>query len=53
MPPPQAAASTLAAHGARKRADAARQRRRDMADQIRADLRAKGVDAPVLEWPPL
>lgn len=53
VPPTQAAASALATHGARKRSDAARQRRRDMADQIRADLRAKGIDAPALEWPPL
>ncbi|KMS59994.1 hypothetical protein V474_07850 [Novosphingobium barchaimii LL02] len=51
--PAQVAASTLAVHGARKRADADRQRRRDMADQIRADLRAKGKDCPPLEWPAL
>lgn len=51
--PAQVAASALASHGARKRADADRQRRRDMADQIRADLRAKGMDCPPVEWPAL
>ncbi|WP_374412711.1 hypothetical protein [Novosphingobium colocasiae] len=47
---PPSAASALAMHGARKRADADREKRRDMANRIRADLRAKGKDMPPIDW---
>lgn len=44
------AASKLASHGAEKRRAAARKIIRDRADQMRADMRARGIDKPAIDW---
>lgn len=50
--PPAAkeAASKLASHGAAKRKAAARKLVHDRADEMRAEMRARGMDKPAIDW---